>query len=129
MKLWLLRHGEAEAIARTDAQRELTPHGRKEAKQSAKHLPPQGVSKIVASPYVRAQQTAQIVCEVLAHHPVIETVDWLTPDGDLRLALDYLDALAGQPSTLYWQPGRCAHAWSSPRTLANENRQPGRITG
>lgn len=96
MRLWLLRHGEAEAMARTDAQRELTPHGRKEAKQSAKHLPPQGVSKIVASPYVRAQQTAQIAREVMANHLIIETVDWLTPDGDLREALDYLDAHAGQ---------------------------------
>lgn len=69
MKLWLLRHGEAEAHARSDAQRELTPHGRKEVKQSAGHLPGHGVSKIVASPYVRAQQTAQIVREVLASHP------------------------------------------------------------
>ena len=96
MKLWLLRHGEAEAHARTDAQRELTQHGRKEAKQSAGHLPGHGVSKIVVSPYVRAQQTALIVREVLASHPPIETANWLTPDGDLREAVDYLDAHAGE---------------------------------
>lgn len=94
MKLWLLRHGEAEAQARSDAQRELTPHGCKEVKQSAEQLPGHGVSKILASPYVRAQQTAQIVREVLANHPPLETVNWLTPDGDLAEAVDYLDAHA-----------------------------------
>lgn len=30
MRLWLLRHGEAEPRARTDAERSLTPHGRDE---------------------------------------------------------------------------------------------------
>lgn len=94
MKLWLLRHGEAEAQARSDAQRELTPHGRKEVKQSAEQLPGHGVSKILASPYLRAQQTAQIVREVLANHPPLETINWLTPDGDLAEAVDYLDAHA-----------------------------------
>ena len=38
MRLWLLRHGQAEAEARTDAARELTAHGRGEVRQSIEHL-------------------------------------------------------------------------------------------
>ena len=38
MKLWILRHGEAEGHARTDAERNLTEHGRAEVLRSAAHL-------------------------------------------------------------------------------------------
>ncbi|MDD5442704.1 MAG: phosphohistidine phosphatase SixA, partial [Pseudomonas fluorescens] len=38
MKLWILRHGEAEGHARTDAERNLTEHGRGEVLRSAAHL-------------------------------------------------------------------------------------------
>lgn len=96
MKLWLLRHGEAETLASSDARRELTRHGRKEVKRSAERLPSHGLSRIVASPYVRAQQTAEIVREVLGGQPAIDTQAWLTPDGDVRAALDYLDAHADE---------------------------------
>jgi phosphohistidine phosphatase len=58
VKLWILRHGEAEGHARTDAERNLTEHGRGEVLRSAAHLIGQPITAIVASPYVRAQQTA-----------------------------------------------------------------------
>ena len=35
MRLWLLRHGEAEPRAATDAERALTRHGRKDVLQTA----------------------------------------------------------------------------------------------
>ena len=34
MKVWILRHGEAQAHARTDAERNLTEQGRAEAKKA-----------------------------------------------------------------------------------------------
>ena len=38
MKLWILRHGEAEPHARRDADRNLTEHGRQQVLRSAAHL-------------------------------------------------------------------------------------------
>ncbi|MBI6631090.1 phosphohistidine phosphatase SixA [Pseudomonas paralactis] len=91
MKLWVLRHGEAQGHARTDAERNLTEHGRAEVLRSAAHLIGQPLSAIIASPYVRAQQTAQLVREVLGFEPAICTVPWLTPDGDVQQVLRELD--------------------------------------
>lgn len=92
MKLWLLRHGEAESQARTDAQRELTRYGRKEVLKSAAYLRGRPLTAIIASPYMRAQQTAQLVREELAFAGSIITVSWLTPEADMADALRYLDA-------------------------------------
>ncbi|EIK62338.1 phosphohistidine phosphatase SixA [Pseudomonas lactis] len=91
MKVWILRHGEAQAHARTDAERNLTEHGRAEVLRSAAHLIGQPLGAIIASPYVRAQQTAQLVRHVLEFQADIVTVPWLTPDGDVRQVLEKLD--------------------------------------
>lgn len=91
MKLWVLRHGEAESHAPSDAQRNLTERGREEVLRSAAHLIGQPISAIIASPYVRAQQTAQLVREALGFVPEIRTVSWLTPDGNPLQVLEKLD--------------------------------------
>ncbi|EJM54575.1 phosphohistidine phosphatase SixA [Pseudomonas sp. GM48] len=83
MKLWVLRHGEAEPYGtRPDSERKLTDHGRKEVLSSAARLMGQPLTAIYASPYLRAQQTAQLVREALGFEPEIRTVDWLTPETD-----------------------------------------------
>lgn len=83
MKLWVLRHGEAEPYgSRPDSERELTAHGRKEVLSSAARLLGQPLTAIYASPYLRAQQTAQLVREALGFEPEIRTVEWLTPEVD-----------------------------------------------
>ena len=92
MKLWILRHGEAEGHARTDAERNLTEHGRAEVLRSAAHLIGQPLSAIIASPYVRAQQTAHLVREALGFEPEIRTVPWLTPEGNPQRVLQNLDS-------------------------------------
>ncbi|TFY92160.1 phosphohistidine phosphatase SixA [Pseudomonas kairouanensis] len=91
MKLWILRHGEAEGHARTDAERNLTEHGRAEVLRSAAHLIGLPISAIIASPYVRAQQTAHLVREALGFEPPIRTVPWLTPEGNPQQVLEKLD--------------------------------------
>lgn len=84
MKLWVLRHGEAvpHGSRPHDSERELTDHGREEVLRSAALLIGQPLTAIYASPYLRAQQTAQLVREALGFEPEIRTVDWLTPDTD-----------------------------------------------
>ncbi|GAB3473786.1 phosphohistidine phosphatase SixA [Azotobacter salinestris] len=90
MKLWLLRHGEAEPHARTDAERELTRHGRKEVHQAALHLIGRPLRTILCSPYVRARQTAELVEDLLDGGLHLQVADWLTPDDDPRQVLDLL---------------------------------------
>lgn len=91
MTLWVLRHGEAEGHAPTDAERNLTAHGREEVLRSAAHLIGRPLKAIIASPYVRAQQTAQLVREALVFEPEIRTVPWLTPDSNPLQVLDKLE--------------------------------------
>lgn len=91
MKLWLLRHGEAELRARTDAERNLTADGRLEVQNSAVHMLGQPLQVILVSPYQRAQQTAEIVRQALDFTGAIETVPWLTPDSDPNDAMLYLN--------------------------------------
>ena len=90
MNLWLLRHGQAEQQAARDAQRALTRHGRQEVVDSAAHLLGRPLQAILVSPYVRARQTAELVCQALDYRGVVEIHDWLTPDSDPRQALDRL---------------------------------------
>jgi len=93
MRLWLLRHGEAERQARSDAERPLTPQGRREVLYSAARLRGKTLGAILASPYVRAQQSAELVREALGFTEPIDTVPWLTPDCDPREVLRQLDRL------------------------------------
>ncbi|ARD12935.1 MULTISPECIES: phosphohistidine phosphatase SixA [Pseudomonas] len=93
MKVWVLRHGEAQSRARSDAERELTAHGREEVLKSAVHLTDKAVRRIIASPYVRAQQTAELVRQSLGFNDPVVTVPWLTPDSSPREVLLQLDKL------------------------------------
>ncbi|MFJ7285435.1 phosphohistidine phosphatase SixA [Pseudomonas sp. NPDC099000] len=92
MKLWVLRHGEAEPHGSKphDSERALTEHGRKEVLTSAARLIGKPLTAIYASPYLRAQETAQLVREALGFEPEIRTVEWLTPDTDPDKVADQL---------------------------------------
>jgi broad specificity phosphatase PhoE len=69
-RLILVRHGESEGNRdRTFTQNAdvaLTPVGREQARAAAHRMVPRyGPSRIVASPYTRARQTAEIIADVL----------------------------------------------------------------
>ena len=90
MKLWVLRHGEAEPHARRDAERELTAHGREQVLHSAARLIGQPLDSILVSPYVRARQTAELVRKTLGFTSGLVTVPWLTPDSEPKFAISKL---------------------------------------
>ncbi|TDV57027.1 phosphohistidine phosphatase SixA [Pseudomonas graminis] len=96
MKVWILRHGEAKPQARTDAERELTAKGREEVLRSAAHLMGQPLQRIIASPYVRAQQTAELVRQALGFTDAIVTVPWLTPDCNPHKVLEQMGAYSAE---------------------------------
>src|SRR3712207_3794902 len=71
--IWLLRHGEA-ADGSPDAERPLTDKGERQSRAAGKALKELGVeiSACLASPKVRAADTAKLACESLGVDPQLE---------------------------------------------------------
>lgn len=90
MRLWLLRHGEAQRFAPQDSLRALTERGREEVLASAERLRGRPLEAILTSPYVRARQTAELVAQALDYRGALEIHSWLTPDSDPMDALEQL---------------------------------------
>jgi len=96
VKLWVLRHGEAEPRANTDAERRLTAHGREQVLHSAAYLLGQPLQAIIASPYVH---------DTLGFAEPVRTVPWLTPESNVqqvigeieRLGLEHVLLVSHQP--------------------------------
>lgn len=89
-RLFIMRHGEA-APGRPDASRRLTAQGRREAARMAGWLAGRSGRvdwRLVASPYVRARETADILAETLGGVPEILPV--LTPEDPPALVFDWL---------------------------------------
>ena len=65
--IWLLRHGDAEEGAGDDAARRLTEKGERQARNAGQALAALGVrlDACLASPRVRAVETARLACEAL----------------------------------------------------------------
>ena len=116
----LMRHGEAEPYSEQDSARPLTEKGREQAKLTGRWLRDQKlpISHIVASPYLRAQQSAQCVTDSLALDML--AVRDITPDSSEAAAEA---ALAEHMGALvcFHQPilGRLLHRWTGQRFSVN----------
>ncbi|WES88931.1 phosphohistidine phosphatase SixA [Dickeya fangzhongdai] len=95
MQVLIMRHGDAVPDAASDALRPLSSRGDEESRQMAAWLNDQSIDidRVLVSPYVRAQQTLQVVAAVLPL-PESECLPELTPGGNAELVCDYLLALA-----------------------------------
>lgn len=89
MKLIIVRHGEAGA-APVDSERALTPRGRQQVQKITQALRDelQGHTAY-ASPYLRAQQTLELIAQGL-NTSDWQTLDLITPDDDPALVLNWL---------------------------------------
>jgi len=69
--IYLLRHGDAEDGDGDDAARQLTPKGEAQARAAGRALAALGakVDICLASPRVRAAETARLACELLGVEP------------------------------------------------------------
>jgi len=95
MKLLLMRHGEANFNAPTDAQRPLTRRGSVSVIQQSRHLtiPWHEFTSLCVSPYIRAQQTASLLLQNYAHkkHGLnLHTLDCITPHGEISQVQNFL---------------------------------------
>ena len=86
MNLYLIRHAisEAESPSGEDSERELNDKGAKKMRQIAKGLRTLGVDFdiILTSPYLRAQQTAGILADVLKTKKKVVVSGTLAPGGN-----------------------------------------------
>ncbi|WP_158773141.1 phosphohistidine phosphatase SixA [Cobetia sp. L2A1] len=96
MSVLIMRHGEAQAGS-PDASRELSEHGREEARRMgqwlARQLPAERRARLtlVVSPFTRAQQTAQEIASALQlSGEQLTTIQIITPDDPLTPVLDWL---------------------------------------
>ena len=77
-----MRHGDAEPSAVSDEVRPLSVRGRSEVQEVGRALVAHlGIDKIVASPLVRAQETASLVAACYSHEIQRDTCVSLSPNG------------------------------------------------
>lgn len=102
MRMLLCRHGEAVSRAPTDAERTLTKRGIEALQRHWLGLKEDGigVNMLVASPYVRAQQTAAVIAQVYGLEEWSTCPD-LVPDADPQAFLDWLIAQPAQPGQAF----------------------------
>jgi phosphohistidine phosphatase len=69
--IYLLRHGDAEPGGDDDASRKLTPKGERQSRVAGRALATLGVAidACLASPKIRAMETARLACEALPVEP------------------------------------------------------------
>lgn len=95
MKIYIMRHGEAEHFAASDSERALTAHGIDCSISVAKSAALNGaqeIDKVLVSPYLRAQQTWQAI-ESNFDAKSVETCADITPYGQSEQVFDYVTAL------------------------------------
>lgn len=95
-KLWIMRHGQAQSMAKSDELRPLTDEGRRQVAINSQAILNETFTHVFVSPYLRAQQTWQIVLSQGVRALNCDTVDWITPDVPTQPALDALLAIQGE---------------------------------
>ncbi|WP_390595028.1 phosphohistidine phosphatase SixA [Simiduia litorea] len=104
-RLYILRHGEAQHQAATDATRQLTRFGCQQVRAQALRFKSElsGVKRVYVSPYIRAQQTADELYAELADSTTIATryeAAWLTPDVAIEQVIHALEKVMSGESVL-----------------------------
>jgi phosphohistidine phosphatase len=103
MNVFILRHGLAVEPGSPgytqDSERPLTPKGKQQLMKVAKGMRRLGLDfdLILASPYVRARQTADIVAKTLKLKKRLDYSEALTPSGSPKELIDYLNRLDPRP--------------------------------
>lgn len=97
MRIYIMRHGEAQTFAASDEERPLTDRGEQQSVEVARWLAseiPQGsLDLVLVSPYLRAQQTWVACKPMFKKIKKTLTEDGITPYGDSEHVASYLKAL------------------------------------
>ena len=106
MNIFLLRHGlavepESVGIAK-DSERPLTPKGERKLWKIAQAIAALELSFdwVLASPYVRARQTAEIVAEALGLGNEIQLTESLVPAGSMKKLIELMNHRKPAPANV-----------------------------
>ncbi len=104
--LYLMRHGEASFDAPTDELRPLTERGKQSVAAAATYLLEKldDEPTVIASPLVRAQETAAIMRDELHIDTGTSTSGEVTPGGSPAAVCEMLSALEGDVLVVTHQP-------------------------
>lgn len=96
MQVYIMRHGDAVIQAASDAVRPLTQKGKDDSVLMAQWLQNQGIriDTVLVSPYLRAEQTREIVSQYIETPETFEVLDQLTPGGNAAFIADKIRDLA-----------------------------------
>lgn len=96
MKLLLVRHGAA-AMAAPDASRPLTERGQRQSEELfSRHADAwQGIDAVLCSPYLRAQQSADLLAQIEPFLPAKEISAELIPDSSIDAVYRLLEQYTG----------------------------------
>ncbi|MCP1628926.1 phosphohistidine phosphatase [Citrobacter amalonaticus] len=96
MQVFIMRHGDAALDAASDSVRPLTSCGCDESRLMANWLKGQKVDieRVLVSPFLRAEQTLDVVGGCMNLPGDVDVLPELTPCGDVGLVSAYLQALA-----------------------------------
>lgn len=98
MRLFIMRHGEAELMATSDKARHLNARGKEQSSLQGMWLKSTALKldKVLVSPYTRALETFDQLNEVYEQKLTekLEIWDGITPYGDSGMVSDYLSVLA-----------------------------------
>ncbi len=98
MKIIVMRHGEAETVAKSDQARRLTARGKAQANAQGQWLKSvlSEPDNVLVSPYVRALETLAQLDLAFARRLTTKQEIWegITPYGDATTVADYLAVLA-----------------------------------
>ncbi len=102
MKLYILRHGEAENSAPTDSERPLTDSGRRATAQVVERRKDsmQNLNAVFASPKLRALQTADIAHRLLPSAPKPAVTDLVKPSASIASLGELLQPFANDARIL-----------------------------
>jgi phosphohistidine phosphatase len=102
MRLFIVRHGEAEPLRHTDAERALTSKGMADACALGRFLADEQLhwDAIIVSPYLRARQTLDNILLSFPEHPAIQVNDTITPENAVVEAYNALATLGDAKNVL-----------------------------
>ncbi|EMU1128115.1 TPA: phosphohistidine phosphatase SixA [Citrobacter koseri] len=98
MQVFIMRHGDAALDAASDSVRPLTSCGCDESRLMANWLKGQKVDieRVLVSPFLRAEQTLDVVGECMNLPGNVDVLPELTPCGDVGMVCAWLQTLANE---------------------------------
>lgn len=106
MPIFLVRHGDAVAASGLDEHRALSVRGREETRALGRALVARigAFDRVIASPLVRAVQTAELIAIAIGFEGMVEIEPAMEPEGDPDASTVRLEGIVGRVIAVTHEP-------------------------